>query len=193
MGTQGTLWGRVRGSFCPPAINICIFFFYPACKYGRGREGSVPAAVLGHRGGTPKCPEMPLAWARGNGEPGLGVSHGARWPVIGCPEQVSGRHGHRGVPGRGTQGCPRGDAGIGTKPWEWGQILLVKPTEVVPGEAVAGDISGCPPGLGHPGGGDLCILCMKINLFSQYLYLVAVAWCPLPPALSPNCQCPQGG
>lgn len=34
-----TLGGRVGGTFFPPAINICIFFFYPACTYSTGVGG----------------------------------------------------------------------------------------------------------------------------------------------------------
>lgn len=58
-------------------------------------------------------------------------------------------------PQRG-QGCPQGDASVSTKPWEWGRILLVKPTEVVPNRTVAGNILGCPPGSGRPTGG-ICV------------------------------------
>lgn len=51
---------------------------------------------------------------------------------------------------------------------------------------VAGDIPGCPPGSGRRGGEGLCILCMKINLFSQYLYPAAAVRCPLPSSNVPR-------
>jgi len=65
---------------------------------------------------------------------GTGQTQAPRWPQRG-------------------QGCPQGDTGVGTKPWEQGQILLIQPTEMVLGGAVAGDISGCPLGSGCPGRG----------------------------------------
>lgn len=50
------------------------------------------------------------------------------------------------------------------------------PVPVRPGWGL-GTSRGVPPGRGAPVGvgvGDLCILCMKINLFSQYLYPAAM-------------------
>lgn len=95
----GTFWGQ-RGGFRPPhpTINICIFFFYPACTYGGGRV----------RGGRAPCQHS--IKARGDPKmsrdvPGMGTREQGEEPqnIWRCPQHrrcpVQVKFGHRGSPG----------------------------------------------------------------------------------------------
>lgn len=162
MGTLGTIWGGRH--FAPPhTINICIFLFYPACTYSGERGGRVCTShSIKARGvGTPQNVQR----CHRDGHKGAGDQ------VWGCPvagNGVSQDAGTKVAPGW-EQGWHQGDTNISTKPWEWRWCLA---------GGWLGTSRGVPRGRGVLAGRDLCILCMKINLFSQYLYPGAAVWSP---------------
>lgn len=137
MRTRGGRFGGRGACFSPPTphptINICIFFFYPACTYGGGRVkgggGLCVSTVLRHEG-TPKCPEMSPEWEQGSwgGTPKYPeMSPAQEVPGVGkiwAPRQPWGGWGRPwGHLGKGTFLGSPGDGDIPGVTWGGGRIL----------------------------------------------------------------------